>query len=447
MTRVAGLLSVINRGPLCNAIMAVASLPALTSSPKGRIVAVDQAGPAAYIGSALLGTLVFVSEAVFNNKGDVWHIAFDWQAALRLVVCGACGLYGLFHLRSSVSSLLSGAGLAAVAFGLWAVVTVPFAVNDVHAAAACICLWCVILFAAAVANNLDARLIVRTLAVVILGFLVACWLVDFLYPDMSNGTINEVQRLESGESAVRLGGLTHPTVLGRMAALSIALLLVMGFQRMARWRVLVLPMAFAAITVWMTLTRTSMISAMAVTVVAMLTSMKRARAAAIIFVFVPLVAAVVAFPILSGGVKAEDVATKVSRVGSVEEVYNVNGRIEIWDFALKKISQSPVVGYGYGSSRFVIREIAPSAGYNAHNQLLNVLIETGVVGAGLLLLQIIVLARRFYVPRDLFVGLLLILVVIEGCTENVLFTPIPTAITVLWFVELFGPLRRSLPSV
>ena len=61
---------------------------------------------------------------------------------------------------------------------------------------------------------------------------------------------------------------------------------------------------------------------------------------------------------------------------------------------------SPVVGYGYGSSRFVIREIAPSAGYNAHNQLLNVLIETGLVGAGLLLLQTIVL-RVDFTPREI----------------------------------------------
>jgi O-antigen ligase len=327
------------------------------------------------------------------------------------------------------------------------VVTVPFAVNDVHAAGACICLWCVILFAAAVANKVDSRRIMGTVVVVLLGFQVVCWIVDFLYPNISQGTFNEQQLLESAESAVRLGGLTHPTVLGRLAALSIALLLVIGFERMARWRVLVLPLAFASLTVFMTLTRTSMLSAAAVAIAAVLMPMRRATAAAIVFVFVPLVAAVIGLGIMSSGFETAHAATKLSRVGDVDEVYSVNGRIEIWNFALKKIGESPVMGYGYGSSRLVIREIAPSAGYNAHNQLLNVLIETGLVGAGLLLLQTIVLARRFYAPRDLFSGLLLVLVVLEGCTENVLFTPIPTAITVLWFVVLFGPLRRSLPSV
>jgi exopolysaccharide production protein ExoQ len=446
MTRAGGLVSVINRGAWSNAIMAVASLPAIASFPKGRIVTVDQAGPAAYIGSALLATILFVSEAVMQS-GDVWHFGFNWQMALRLVVCGACGLYGLFHLHSSASSLLSGAGLLAVAFGVWAVVTVPFAVDDVHAASACICLWCVILFAAAVANQVDSRRFMWTVVVVLLGFQVVCWIVDLLFPNVSQGTFNEAQLRESGESAVRLGGLTHPTVLGRLAALSIALLLVIGFERMARWRVLVLPLAFAALTVFMTLTRTSMLSTAAVAMAAVLPLMRRVTAAAIVFVFVPLVAAVIGLGIMASGLETAHAATKLSRDGNVDEVYSVNGRIEIWDFALKKIGMSPVVGYGYGSSRFVIREIAPSAGYNAHNQLLNVLIETGLVGAGLLLLQTIVLARRFYAPRDLFSGLLLVLVVLEGCTENVLFTPIPTAITVLWLIELFGPLRRPLPSV
>jgi exopolysaccharide production protein ExoQ len=446
MSRVRGVLSVINCGAWRNAIMAVASLPAFTTTQNGRLITADRAGLSAYIGSALLAALLFVSEAVFTS-GDVWHVGFNWQMALRLLVCAACGLYGLVHLRSSASSLLSGTGLLAVAFGIWAAVTVPFAVDDVHVAAACICLWCVTLFAAALANQLDSRRVMGTAVIVLLGFQIVCWIVDFAFPSFSQGTFNEAQLLESGESAVRLGGLTHRTVLGRLAALSIALLLVMGFERMARWRVLALPLAFASLTVLMTLTRTSMLSAAAVTAVAVLTSMRRATAFAIVFVFMPLAAAVIGLGILASGLETSHAATKLSRDGNLDEVYSVNGRLEIWDYALKKIGMSPVVGYGYGASRFVIRQIAPSAGYNAHNQLLNVLVETGLVGAGLLLLQTIVLARRFFAPRDLFSCLLLVLVLIEGCTENVLFTPIPTAITVLWLVELFGPLKRSLPSV
>ena len=52
--------------------------------------------PRQRIGAALVAILVFVNEAVFRNA-DVEHVAFDWQIALRLAVCGACGLYGLAH--------------------------------------------------------------------------------------------------------------------------------------------------------------------------------------------------------------------------------------------------------------------------------------------------------------------------------------------------------------
>jgi O-antigen ligase len=417
--------------------MAAICSPVRTFAPAARDDLRTRAGLAACIGAALLLTYCVATEAIFERAGGE-QFRFNWGLAVRLAVCAACGLYGLVHLRRSLSTLLSGAGLIVLAFGCWAAVSVAFAVNPAHSAGTVVCLWCVILFAAALNNELEPPLILGTVAVSLLGLLVATWIAHFFFPGIS-------QDMQFDRTEMRLAGLDPPDTVGCWGALTVAMLIVVGVRRLARWRTLALPLAFAALTVIMTLTRTSMLAAAAVAIVAALKSTRPAKAVVITFVFVPLIAAVIAFGMMASGVETADAATQLSRSGELDEVYSMTGRTEIWKSVVHKIDKSPCVGYGYGGSRFVMEAQGPFPLFHAHNQLLNVILETGLVGGGLFLLQIVVLGLRFFTARDLFSDLVLVLVVLNGLTLRVMMTPVPDSLTLLWFMALLVPVQPSCP--
>ncbi len=421
-------------------ITAAASSPAFIALPGDRAAAASRARTSARIGSVLLILITFINSATFR-RGDAEEYHFDWHIALRLALCTACGLYGLAHLRNSGQTILRGAGLLVAAFGCWVVLIVPFAMEPTNAAGASFCLWCVILFAAALKNNLEPRRIIQSVVVSLVAFLVASWMAYLFWPSLGR---EELQFVD-GSVVERFGGLGSSQSVGLMSAVTIALLLVLGTQRVARWRVLAFPLALAALTIYVTDSRTSAIAAAAAVLMVVVRSMRFTRAALAGFLLLPLIAAIGVAVILSGVVhlKEEEILARISRSGESVEVYNVSGRIEIWRFFLEKYREAPLVGYGLGCSRFVPRE----AYLHAHNQVLNVFVETGFIGGGLVLLQFLVLGRRLFFAPNPYFDLFFVVILIGGMTERVLLSPIPDSLTILWFLALFSPARRLLPSV
>lgn len=80
-------------------------------------------------------------------------------------------------------------------------------------------------------------------------------------------------------------------------------------------------------------------------------------------------------------------------------------RVEIWRFALERISEAPLAGHGFGAAR-VLDGSMQLRGYeidllplHAHNASLTIWLETGFVGAGLCAAVLIALARA--VPATL----------------------------------------------
>src|SRR5690606_10471338 len=72
----------------------------------------------------------------------------------------------------------------------------------------------------------------------------------------------------------------------------------------------------------------------------------------------------------------------VSRSGTVGEVTSFTGRTEIWYTVLKLAQVQPWMGYGYGSSVFVLPEHTDAIGFStshAHNLFLQLLLTTGGV--------------------------------------------------------------------
>jgi O-antigen ligase len=88
-----------------------------------------------------------------------------------------------------------------------------------------------------------------------------------------------------------------------------------------------------------------------------------------------------------GGLEAW-LAAKISRSGGLGEVYSLTGRTAIWTFSYEKWLESPWMGYGLASPRFVIPDgwanFWGGTTTTAHNLLLESLLSVGAIGTGLL---------------------------------------------------------------
>jgi len=109
-----------------------------------------------------------------------------------------------------------------------------------------------------------------------------------------------------------------------------------------------------------------------------------------------------------------------------------------------------VIGYGYGCSRYVLARYPGSSSDNfqprhAHNLWLDVAVATGLIGVflygGMILQQLIGFVRS----PSAFPDIALIVVLVAGNTEPVLFGAMPKTHTVLWLIALFWR-RFAMPA-
>jgi hypothetical protein len=393
-------------------------------------------GMSVRIGLVLLGLLTFVNSATFI-RGEPNQYQFDWHIALRLALCGVCGLYGVAHLQYSATTLFRGAGLSVSAFGCWIALIVPFALVPTNAAGACFTVWSVALFAAALSVNVELSRIIRCMAASLFVFLIGCWAAYLFWPSLGR----EELPFPDGRIVERFGGLGSSQSVGLVSALEVALLVALGTQRSVRWKTLTVPLALAVLTIYVTNSRTSSVAAILVSLVATIRSMRRTRAVVFLFFVLPFVAAIGAALFNFGVVKVneEEVVSKLTRSGESVELSNVSGRTEIWSFFLEKFHESPLVGYGLSCSRFVSNQEY----LHAHNQLLNLAVETGLLGALLVFAQFLILCHRFIVAPNAYFDLFFLVAHIGGLTERVPFAPISDCFTLLWFLAVLWPSRRT----
>ena len=108
------------------------------------------------------------------------------------------------------------------------------------------------------------------------------------------------------------------------------------------------------------------------------------------------------------------------------------------------------MGYGYNCARYVmieynaVREEAAGV-YHPHNLFLNILVGMGLPGGvfflGMVASQVIAFFRWPSVMPDI----ILLIVLIGGMTEVIIFYPIPGTCTLLWLMGLFWrPMHATL---
>jgi exopolysaccharide production protein ExoQ len=375
----------------------------------------------------LLFALAFFNEANFRTR-EPDNSSTDAQIVLKLGLCAICGTFGFVHLHRTGRLLLEFPGVLIILFGVWALFTAPMATDFTYTAGATASLWCILLFAPAALVILGKRRVLQILVAAELLFLVGCWLTYYLYPELGRDPFLDP---DTGLDVVRLGGLQHPNATGRQAALTLALLLIAGYEKVLGWRTVLIAGGFAALTLLLAESRTAWLAAIAATGLAATWKMDRwwrtslAASAMLMLVLWFFI-----------GADFDRLFSSISRSGNAEEIYSLTGRTELWRFSIDQLKTAPLFGFGHGGARFVCEHNGwPTT--HAHNTVLNVMLGTGLIG-GLLVLGMFVAQGAAFLHRPkLFPDMMLVVVFVAGLADTVLFHAIPASFTTVWAISLF----------
>ena len=128
---------------------------------------------------------------------------------------------------------------------------------------------------------------------------------------------------------------------------------------------------------------------------------------------------------------------ELSRTGDISEISTLTGRTELWGYIWTKISERPLLGWGYnGTEAMISREWASDyagSGVNAHNMILQSLLSVGFLGTLPVLALLGVLITRFVRRPDPIRDLIAIFVMVTGIGEvGFCATPVLLTLVVFW---------------
>ena len=379
-----------------------------------------------------LSAFIMLAAAAFFNSADLVGTkegnVLDFQVLIKLLICGCCGafgLYGLLTVPTVLKSLIGLPGIFLTAIGVLFVASVPFSVDVTSSLISAALYWTIFLATAAAIPFLGREGTLTAIVVGIIIFLVGSWIAYYAFPTI--GVFYEATT--EGRFQARMNGLSHPNTLGIFCGTSSAIMISAGLQKKVSWFLLAIPLLLALTALAGSLSRTSMASLFISTLLANHYLLKRPGffATCMILLAVAVLGVFCVSMTLDWTRYIDDVMVSMSKSGDVEELTTGTGRAQIWQYAIEKFNESPVFGKGLATSKVVM---ADYSGYT-HNLWLNLFYSAGIVcGTCGIILSLILVIRVFVRSTPLIDGALLF-IFITGATENVIFSPIPSAPTML----------------
>ncbi len=203
-----------------------------------------------------------------------------------------------------------------------------------------------------------------------------------------------------------------------------AFMIVVGGDQVVRGqRYAVLFVVLSLVLLVGTDSRTSMVSALAGVIVLAQRAVRVSLGPLLAVTVIGLIGVVIAFG------TPEGVTQRLSRSGTEAELVTATGRTYIWETSLDAIQQRPFSGYGSGSSTEVLTSAfaaAPAEGFeaeSAHNGLLQLGLNGGVVAVVLAFSGIVVFAKRSFAQPMHDRDALMVALFVHSLTEAVIREP------------------------
>lgn len=376
--------------------------------------------------------MIFLMDASFRTN-DLNTLSIDWQSGLKMLLWLGAFIVSLSRIRSISREIFSQKFIFLTVYIIWAIVSTVYSVTPVYTFGASIGLLGAFLFSVLICRENSKKDILNTLAFGLGSFLITSWLYYLMSPEKAS-----VSYWSINGYITRLTGISgQPNVLGREAALFICTIYLLGYLGYQPWHKLILPFLLGVATLFFTQSRVEILSLLIAYVGVNVKAKKGVKPVLLIFFIL------INFSFIYFFFSNEETLLRFSRSGVISEIYTFTGRTEIWDYVIKKWSISPLVGYGYASSRIVIPQGYQSEyGFttsSSHNLFLQSLLTLGIIGTVFLLIHFTKQIIDFFSRNDRVRDLFLIIVLITGIFEVSAIGPVANTLTIIWVISINLP--------
>ena len=379
----------------------------------------------------LVVSVVFINGADF--RGDIGEeFSVHWQILLRLGICLVCGFFGVLQMfPRSYRDFLTWPGLLVTAEILVYAASLVTSVAFTYSLAAWVSFTGVVLMIPSAMRLLGGHAYLSAILSGLMLYLVGSWIAYLVFPEI--GVFKEY--VTQTHYVERMGGLGHPNELGFMSAFTVIVLASLIVRKQISWSIGAIGIALAFATLLTCFSRTALLSC-GVGLVVIFQSRLRQHGNVVFIAAGIAFALFVGFLALGSGKldwMVQDLVAKITKSGTVEELATATGRTDIWAVGIERILESPIIGYGYCSTRFIMEEHS----YHAHNIVLNATLFGGVLSGAIMLGMILAHISSALVAPSVLIDGLAACMIVGGMVEGLLGAPSPAATILIWTSILF----------
>lgn len=374
------------------------------------------------------------------DKEDVGLDAQVLAKLAGLAVAGVVGAYGYLTSASLRKLCTSGWMLGISVFmGIYFVAAIA-GYNRINSAVATGCLLASILVTT---FSVSENGWYRTFYAAYLGLVLYC-ICSILYWLVAPDSAMFAEPLPEGQFAMRLRGLSHPNTLGQYSGMTVAVSIVLWVNRKIPTWAAAIALVMGLACLGGSLSRASMLA----TVFSLAFIYRKQVFSGRWIMPVLLGVAIVSFGIALFSEQLDlegqfaQLLQKLSKSGDAEELTSATGRADIWAKTIELVSYRPLLGYGANTSKDLLIEYSQYT----HNMYLNTALSGGVICMAITVW--IAIGRFFQSFRmpNVYADLVLVFILISGMVENVIYAPLPAAMTIFWILALTsqsGVVRRE----
>jgi O-antigen ligase len=266
----------------------------------------------------------------------------------------------------------------------------------------------------------------------ILAFILVSWGLYLFKPSI--GVF--LEPITNGQMLARMAGPAHPNTLGQFSAIAIVITCLVFFPTRIRlgnkrlWLALLL-IAVSAFALYFSLSRSSMIACAITLGFVFWRELFRPTIVKASLIVAGAAVALVLFAIVMIGsdrLFGDHLAERLSKSGDPTELTSLTGRSIIWTEAIRQLSDRPLLGFGLTSSKSLLKEFT----FYTHNATLNVAFSAGVITAFFFVVLCLYQIRLMFYRPNRWADAIMMFVLLNGLTENVIFENFASAPTALF---------------
>ncbi|MEM9277344.1 MAG: O-antigen ligase family protein [Pseudomonadota bacterium] len=393
-----------------------------------------------FISLVLLVFAVFILEAVFRVR-DYSDKSVDWQVLLKALSLLALLGLAMLRINDTLPAVINPTRVVWFVFFAWICFSAIYAPNVAYGFFGAFSLFSFYLFLLFVFRNFDETHVILALIAAIFLFCLVSLLVYFALPDFGRMKIWYGNEQVTSNRLSGIGG--NANTAGRQAALALLLLVLYAKELKALNRHIVPAVAVVAgLALLLSNSRTSM--ALLFVILWFLWFCNKQRWGMFL---VSLLVGIFSLPLVF--LFGETILAAISRSGDISEITTGTGRSYIWSVVVQLIAERPWLGWGYGSTLFILPEYSGDIRHtapHAHNMILQILVTTGFVGLALFALALFIRLFDAWRARNRTVLAMMAFVLLNGLTEASAFAGVANSATLALMIAIAVPLGKSLTS-